>query len=322
MQEIMKFEGTQVEVLEINSVVYFNPYHVGQCLGLSGSAVRNHVAEMNQKQAITLKNSDVRSKDIRTLNNRGETFLTESGVYQLAFKSKKPDAKKFVNWITDEVLPTIRKTGKYEVKQAPEQTQLPSPKYCYEPKTYHGQVVCTVRDIEHFTGIETHKISSKIHNNKSLVHGTDYWMLEGNDLAYFKSKYPTIVTSVRHLFIITRSGFSKLFGTAPEYAKALPCYNIVQAKSEGTVELPVKTINWAKGMCTDVPENPEAQQLITHIRKVLTSIDMMLDECNMYHRKEEDYKRCAYAAYQLSNRASRLALDLYTFKPKMVEKYL
>lgn len=308
MQEIMKFEGTQVEVLEINSVVYFNPYHVGQCLGLSGSAVRNHIAEMNQKQAVLLTNSTVRSKDIRKFHSTGEKFLTESGVYQLVFKSKKPDAQKFTNWVTDEVLPTIRKTGKYEVKQAPE--QLPSPKYRYEPKTYHGQVVCTVRDIEHFTGISTHKISSKISNNKSLVHGTDYWMLEGNDLAYFKSKYPTIVTSVRHLFILTKSGFNKLFGTAPEYAKALPCYNIVQAKSEPFKQSvpPTKKI--------DVAKDPTIQGFIQKARRALNAVDYAFDCMNDRCLDENSYKQFCAVVHRFSFDLHDITSDMAKAWPK------
>lgn len=42
-------------------------------------------------------------------------FITESGLYSLIFSSKKPYALKFKNWIFDEVLPSIRKTGKYEL---------------------------------------------------------------------------------------------------------------------------------------------------------------------------------------------------------------
>ena len=61
------------------------------------------------------RNSDVRSMHFRKLNNAGEKFLTESGVYKLVFKSRKPNAEKFTDWVTDEVLPTLRKTGSYEM---------------------------------------------------------------------------------------------------------------------------------------------------------------------------------------------------------------
>lgn len=110
---LMVFENKQVEVFEWNGQVLFNPYHCGNCLDLSESSVRNHLSKMNSKQAVLLKNSDVRDKDIRNLNNAGEKFLTESGVYKLIFKSKKAEAERFQDWVTDEVLPQIRKTGRY-----------------------------------------------------------------------------------------------------------------------------------------------------------------------------------------------------------------
>ena len=125
MNELMIFEGHEVEAFEFNGEVLFNPYHVGICLELSESAVRNYLAKMNKKQAVVLKNSDVQNKDTRNsdvksidfrkLNNAGEKFLTESGVYKLVFKSRKPNAEKFTDWVTDEVLPTLRKTGSYEM---------------------------------------------------------------------------------------------------------------------------------------------------------------------------------------------------------------
>lgn len=45
------------------------------------------------------------------------TFINESGVYALIFSSKQERAKEFKHWVTSEVLPSIRKTGQYSVKQ-------------------------------------------------------------------------------------------------------------------------------------------------------------------------------------------------------------
>jgi prophage antirepressor-like protein len=47
------------------------------------------------------------------------TFVSESGLYNLIFQSRKPEAKLFRRWITGEVLPSIRRTGRYEVGQSP-----------------------------------------------------------------------------------------------------------------------------------------------------------------------------------------------------------
>ena len=92
MQNLMIFEGHDVAVFELNGQVLFNPYHVGECLELNSDAVRKAMSRMNDKQAIKIKNSDVTNSHIRKLNNAGENFLTESGVYKLVFKSHKPNA--------------------------------------------------------------------------------------------------------------------------------------------------------------------------------------------------------------------------------------
>lgn len=113
MNDLMIFEGHDVEVFELNGQVLFNPYHVGACLELGNSAVKMAVAKMNEKQVVKLTNSKVNKVDFRKLHNTGENFLTESGVYKLIFNSRKPEAERFSDWVTDEVLPMIRKTGGY-----------------------------------------------------------------------------------------------------------------------------------------------------------------------------------------------------------------
>lgn len=89
------FENKEVEVFEFEGKVLFNPRHVGECLNLTDSAVRKSIANMNNKQVVKLKNLDVKDVPIRKLNNAGENFLTESGVYKLIFKSDKKEAEQF-----------------------------------------------------------------------------------------------------------------------------------------------------------------------------------------------------------------------------------
>ena len=42
-------------------------------------------------------------------------MVNESGLYTLLLRSNKPEAKRFRRWVTQEVLPTIRKTGTYDL---------------------------------------------------------------------------------------------------------------------------------------------------------------------------------------------------------------
>lgn len=111
MNNLMIFEGHEVEVLEVEGQVLFNPKHVAECLEIAD--VNSSVRNFNEKQIVKLTNSKLQNMHFRKLHNTGENFLTESGVYKLVFKSHKPNAEKFTDWIADEVLPTIRKTGGY-----------------------------------------------------------------------------------------------------------------------------------------------------------------------------------------------------------------
>ena len=43
------------------------------------------------------------------------TFVNEPNLYRLVFRSNKPEAQKFADWVYSEVLPSIRKTGSYTV---------------------------------------------------------------------------------------------------------------------------------------------------------------------------------------------------------------
>ncbi|HEH9617166.1 TPA: Bro-N domain-containing protein [Pasteurella multocida] len=52
-------------------------------------------------------------------------FINEPNLYRLIIKSRKPEAELFETWVFEEVLPQIRKTGKYEVQS--QQLALPEP---------------------------------------------------------------------------------------------------------------------------------------------------------------------------------------------------
>ncbi|HDR0636666.1 TPA: Bro-N domain-containing protein [Pasteurella multocida] len=52
-------------------------------------------------------------------------FINEPNLYRLIIKSRKPEAEPFETWVFEEVLPQIRKTGKYEVQS--QQLALPEP---------------------------------------------------------------------------------------------------------------------------------------------------------------------------------------------------
>ena len=44
-------------------------------------------------------------------------YITEGNLYRLIFQSKKEEAQQFLDWVTETVLPSIRRFGRYDVKQ-------------------------------------------------------------------------------------------------------------------------------------------------------------------------------------------------------------
>lgn len=73
-----------------------------------------------------LRNVPERHKLMRTMfasgQNRKAWFVTEAGLYRILLRSRSPEAERFTDWVTEEVLPSIRNTGLY----AGEVATLPS----------------------------------------------------------------------------------------------------------------------------------------------------------------------------------------------------
>ncbi|GIE46400.1 hypothetical protein Alo02nite_92980 [Actinoplanes lobatus] len=65
-------------------------------------------------------------KGVEEINTPGGlqrmTVISEAGAYRLAMRSNLPDAERFQDWIAEDVIPAIRKTGRYEVAPAIPQT--------------------------------------------------------------------------------------------------------------------------------------------------------------------------------------------------------
>lgn len=121
MDNLMIFEGHEVEVFEFKGQILFNAKHVATILDIKN--VNDNIRNMTDKQVVKLTNSKIGITDFRKLHNTGENFLTESGVYKLVFKSHKPNAEKFTDWIADDVLPALRKASSYEMPNKEKQSK-------------------------------------------------------------------------------------------------------------------------------------------------------------------------------------------------------
>lgn len=86
----------------------FRASDIGEILGFNN--IRQSIKDYDntEKDAVTTSDNIGRKQSI--------TFLTEKGLYKVLFKSRKPIAEKFQNWVCD-VIKEIRLTGKYDLEK-------------------------------------------------------------------------------------------------------------------------------------------------------------------------------------------------------------
>lgn len=101
-------EFGEVRTIVKDSTIYFAGSDVAKALGyaIPHKAVQTHC------KGVLKWNIPTNS------GNQDVLFITEGDVYRLIMKSKLPDAEKFERWVMDEVLPSIRKTGSYNVPKS------------------------------------------------------------------------------------------------------------------------------------------------------------------------------------------------------------
>ncbi|AJP09121.1 anti-repressor Ant [Heliothis virescens ascovirus 3f] len=81
------------------------------------NAVAKHVRVKHRKTWEEIKGASKRCPlDVPSNWQPNTVFITEPGIYALCDRSRLPEAEQFQDWIYEEVLPSIRKTGGYNVR--------------------------------------------------------------------------------------------------------------------------------------------------------------------------------------------------------------
>ncbi len=112
MERVKIFENAefgQMRTVTIDDEPWFVGKDVAEALGYAKArnAIGSHVEDDDKKDAPI--QGDLGGTQLMTVIN-------ESGLYALIFGSKLESAKRFKHWVTSEVLPTIRKTGQYQME--------------------------------------------------------------------------------------------------------------------------------------------------------------------------------------------------------------
>lgn len=104
---VFKFNANQVRLFDRDGSPWFSAADVCAVLGVKN--YRDSLAHLDADEKGVVSTDTLGGK-------QGISVVNESGLYALVLRSRKPQARKFAKWVTSEVLPSIRKTGSYQVQ--------------------------------------------------------------------------------------------------------------------------------------------------------------------------------------------------------------
>ena len=122
IEKVFKYEVNELPVIKYEDEIWFKAVVVATILKYTNQrkAIRDHVDPEDKRKLSELMSKSKRNKSFRLKtdplkgNEGNAVYINESGLYSLIFGSKLESAKEFKRWVTSQVLPSIRKTGRYD----------------------------------------------------------------------------------------------------------------------------------------------------------------------------------------------------------------
>jgi prophage antirepressor-like protein len=117
MNDLKVFENSslgRVRVVDRNGEPWFAASDVCRALNHTNTTVALQMLDADEVAKQSLGQVSCNG----VTQNREINVISESGLYTLIFRSNRPEAKAFKRWVTHEVLPAIRRTGRYEAPGA------------------------------------------------------------------------------------------------------------------------------------------------------------------------------------------------------------
>lgn len=198
MNNIMKFEGLSVSVIQIDGEPMFELYSTGAALGY---VVRGKSGKFYPNKARIDKvceNAEI-SAGLHGVN----TYLTESQLYDFMLEARTDKCRAFRKWVTNEVLPSIRKDGMYVPQTIKREQSI------IITNKYNGLTVLTFNEIEAASGIPFY--FARDYTIKHGRRGIDYAVLRGMELLEYKSENGIIRDNVNALTVVFKPFIHKIY---------------------------------------------------------------------------------------------------------------
>ena len=115
IEKAFKYGETELSVIKFEDDIWFRGKDLAKALGYSipRKAIREHVDLEDRSSLECLTKGGLKRTPLKN-EQKSAIFVNESGLYSLILQSKLESAKVFKRWVTKNVLPSIRKTGRYD----------------------------------------------------------------------------------------------------------------------------------------------------------------------------------------------------------------
>lgn len=243
------------------------------------------------------------AKEFGTIAPNGLTLITESG-YLMLVKS-----------FTDDLAWQVQRELVNSYFKAKE------PPYEYFDKTYNGEAVITLLDFAYFTG-KTKDAVSYYMRNGSLVSGKDFYLINNVELRKFKSENPSCNKWFNSLYLITKSGFTKLCKYFGIKIKTPECFNLsTKVNSEISKTPPAPSFLHGEKLVVDTPVNVKIQKAMQELKQKCDALKVVLDLADMY-LSEDEYDKHMFTLEQIGFAISHDTCVLKRMKPNLINKYI
>ena len=114
-KKMFHFGENEISVIKSKGETWFRGKDIAKALGYSipRKAIREHVDPEDRSSLECITKEGLKQIPLKN-EQKIATFINESRLYSLILQSKLESAKAFKRWITQDVLPSIRKTGRYD----------------------------------------------------------------------------------------------------------------------------------------------------------------------------------------------------------------
>ena len=114
IEKVFFYEENEISVIKNKDEIWFRDKDIAKALGYSipCKAIHEHVDPEDRSSLECLTKGGLKRTPLKN-EQKSAIFINESGLYSLILQSKLESAKAFKRWVTKDVLPSIKKTGRY-----------------------------------------------------------------------------------------------------------------------------------------------------------------------------------------------------------------